>query len=103
MKGLNTLAQIFDNLVKFRSYQIGLVYNITKAYNSIKTGIVEKHLCRFWMRTDPKAQDWKIFGFTCVQFGDRPAAALMTIAVERAAETFKEVAEDLNLNEEDVK
>ena len=35
--------------------------------------------------------------------GDRPAAALMSITVEKASETYKEVAEALNLKEEDVK
>ena len=38
-----------------------------------------------------------------MQFGDRPAAALMTIAVEKAAETYKDVARDLNLSVEEVK
>ena len=44
-----------------------------------------------------------MFGFECVQFGDRPAAAIMTIAVERAAEMFQEVANDINLDVEEVK
>ena len=39
----NTLADIFNNLFKFRS-EIALVFDISKAYNSIKTGLVEKHL-----------------------------------------------------------
>ena len=85
VKGPNTLAQILNNLVKFRSYEVGLVYDITKAYNSIKTGLVEKHIRRLWMRMDPKSEDWKLYGFTCVQFGDCPAAALMSIAVENAS------------------
>ncbi len=38
-----------------------------------------------------------------MQFGDRPAAALMTIAVEKAAETYKNIARDLNLSVEEVK
>ena len=38
-----------------------------------------------------------------MQFGDRPAAALMTIAVEKAAETYEDVARDLNLSVEEVK
>ena len=37
VKGPNTLADVYDNLFKFRSYQAALVFNITKAYNSIKT------------------------------------------------------------------
>ena len=38
VKGPNTLADIYYNIFKFRSYQVALVCNITKAYNSIKTG-----------------------------------------------------------------
>ena len=90
-------------MFKFRSYQVTLVFDITKAYNSIKTGLVERHLRRFWFRENPDTDDWKIFGFNCVQFGDRPAAALMTISVEKAAETYQEVTKDLNLSVHKVK
>ena len=48
VKGPNTLADIYNNLFKFRSYQVALIFDITKAYNSIKTGLVEKHLRRLW-------------------------------------------------------
>ena len=81
---------------------MALIFDITKAYNSIRTGIVEKNLRRFWFRKNPQ-EDWKTFRFECVQFGDRPAAAIMTIAVERAAESFEEVANDLNIDVEEVK
>merc|ERR1712030_315117 len=40
VKGPNTLADIYNNLFKFRSYEIALIFDITKAYNSIKTGLV---------------------------------------------------------------
>ena len=55
------------------------------------------------MRMNPDVEDWKLYGFTCVQFGDRPAATLMTIAVEKASENYEEVAETLNLDKEIVK
>ena len=48
VKGPNTLADIFENLLKFCSYQVALIFDITKAYNSIRTGLVEKNLRRFW-------------------------------------------------------
>ena len=102
VKGPNTLADIFENILKFRSYQVALIFDITKAYNSIRTGIIEKNLRRFWFRQDLQ-DEWRTFGFECVQFGDRPAAAIMTIAVERAAETFQEVANDMNIDVEEVK
>ena len=57
---------------------------------------MEKHLRRLWFRFNPQ-EDWKIYGFNCVQFGDRPAAALMMIAVKKAAESYKAVAEESNL------
>ena len=92
------LTDIFNNLFKFRSYQIALVFDISKAYNSIKTGLVEKHLRRLWFRVNPQHDDWKIYGFNCIQFGDRPAAALMTIAVEKAAKSYEAVAKDLEIS-----
>merc|ERR1712105_419046 len=61
------------------------------------------HLRRLWFRQDPKHEEWKVYGFNCVQFGDKPAAALMTIAIERAAETYEEVAKDINLPIQEVK
>ena len=103
VKGPNTLADIYNNLFKFRSYQVTLVFDITKAYNSIKTGLVERHLWRFWFRENPETDDWKTYGFNCVQFDDRAAAALMTISVEKAAESLEEVAKDLNLSVQEVR
>ena len=41
IKGPNTLADIYNNLVKFRSYQVR--YDLTKVYNSLLTGMIERH------------------------------------------------------------
>ena len=54
------------------------------------------HLRGFQFRENPECDEWKVFDFNCVQFGDCPATSLMTIAVQRATETYKEVARDLN-------
>ena len=51
---------------------------------------------------DPE-EEWRLYGFTCVQFGDCPAATLMTIAVEKASETYEDVAVTLNIDKEVVK
>ena len=42
VKGPNTLNCLFSNLVRFRGYQVALVGDISKAYNSIKTGQIKK-------------------------------------------------------------
>ena len=90
VKGPNTLNCLFTNLVRFRGYEIALVGDISKAYNSIKTGEVERHVRRYWFRFTQN-EPWKVYGANCVMFGDRPAASLMTIAVERASESYSEV------------
>ena len=64
---------------------------------------MEKNLRRFWFWDNSETEDWKTYRFECVQFGDRPAAAIMTTAVERAAESYKEVANDLNIDVQEVK
>ena len=86
VKGPNTLNCLFTNLVRFRGYEIALVGDISKAYNSIKTGEVERHVRRYWFRFTQN-EPWQVYGANCVMFGDRPAASLMTIAVERACES----------------
>ena len=80
VKGPNTLNDIYNNLVKFRSYQVGLMYDLTKAYNSMQTDEVERHCRRFWMRMSAEDK-WELWGFNVVQFGDKPTAALLSVAV----------------------
>ena len=38
-----------------------------------------------------------MYGFDCIKFGESPAASIMTITVEKSAESYKEVTEDLIL------
>ena len=90
VKGPNTLNCLFSNLVRFRGYEVALVGDSSKAYNSIKTGQIERHVRRYFFRFSQN-EPWKIYGANCVMFGDRPAASLMTIAVERASESYSEV------------
>ena len=71
-KGPNSLNSMFDIMVRFRCYECGLVFDLTKAYNSLLTGIVEKHLRRLIWRFSSD-QDWQDFGFVVVAFGDKPA------------------------------
>merc|ERR1711873_64333 len=90
VKGPNTLNCLYSNLVRFRGYEVALVGDISKAYNSIKTGQVERHTRRYWFRFSQE-EPWKVYGANCVMFGDKPAAGLMTIAVEKASDSCSEV------------
>ena len=87
VKRPNTLNCLFTNLVRFRGNEVALVGDISKAYNSIKTGEVECHVRSYWFIFSQN-EPWKVFGANCVMFGDRPAASLMKISVARTCESY---------------
>ena len=68
----------------------------------MQTEDVERHCRRFYMRTSTE-NDWDLWGFNVVQFGDRPAAALLTVAIEKTSETWEKVAKELKINPQKVK
>merc|ERR1712105_251437 len=72
------------------------MYNFTKAYNSIKTPLVERQVCRLCF-CQSESEPWLQYSFNTVQLGDCPAAAVVSLATERASETAVEVAADLKL------
>ena len=85
MKGHDTLSDQWDVLTRWRTYERALCSDVTKAYYSLKTGELEKHLRRVCWRYGDSKKQWRIFGFNTVSFGDRPAAAFLEIAIRRTA------------------
>ena len=43
-EGPNALSSLLEVIIGFRMYEVGLVYDMTKAYQSISPGPVEKHV-----------------------------------------------------------
>ena len=89
-KGPSSLNSMFYILVRFRTYETGLVFDLTKAYHSMHTGLIEKHLRRLIWRFSP-SDDWKDFGFAVVAFGDRPAAEFLELARSITADAGKHI------------
>ena len=90
-KGPNTLNSCYGIQLKFRCHPIAIVCDISKMYHQVETTIVERHLRRLlWRHLDTSAE-FKCYGIETVNFGDRPAAAIVTIAVRRTAEIYKDV------------
>ena len=83
-RGPNSLNSMLDISLRFRCHEEGMVFDLTKAYNSLKTGLVEKHLRRFVWRFDP-SEEWADYAFDCVAFGDIPAANCLTIGMNLTA------------------
>ena len=77
-KGPKSLNSMFDITVRFRGYEEALLFDLTKAYNSLITGLVEKHLRRVVWRFSPN-DPWQDFGFAVVGFGDLPAATFLEL------------------------
>ena len=47
IRGPNSLNSMLDISLRFRCHEEGMVFDLTKAYNRLKTGPVERHLRRF--------------------------------------------------------
>ena len=59
-----------------------------KAYFSLLTGEVEKHVRRVVWRYGKRDEKWRIFAFRTVSFGDRPAGVILEVAIKKTAELF---------------
>ena len=88
--GPNSLNSMFDCMLRFRAYEHGLVYDLTKAYNQLKTGPVERHLRRLIWRFSPE-EEWQDFAFDTVAFGDCPAGNFLELGRDLVAESGREV------------
>ena len=88
MKGPNTLSDQWDILTRWRMYEVALCSDVTKAYFSIQTGEVEKHIRRIVWRYGKSNEKWRIFAFRTISFGDRPAASILEIVIKRTAKLF---------------
>ena len=63
-----------------------MVRDISNAYNSIKTGFIEKHTRRYWLRFS-KEEDWRVFEARCLMLGETPAVGVITCTIEWAKDT----------------
>ena len=88
--GPNSLNSMLGVILRFRCREIGLQYDLSKAYNSMRTGLKERHLRRFvWKSSDES--DWEDYAFDVVHFGDRCAASQLEVAKDLIADEFEEI------------
>ena len=86
MKGCNTLNDLFGVQLRFRCYPIPIVCDLRKMYHSIKTTKQETHVRRIVYRDLNKDNDIETYGIDTVNFGDRSAAAIASVALRKTAE-----------------
>ena len=92
-RGPNSLNDLYNITVRFRAYVKVFGYDLEKAYNTMETGIVERHLRRFvwrWSEDEP----WQDYGIDKVHFGDGPAACQLEVSKQKIAELGKHIDEE---------
>ena len=83
MKGPNILTNQFEVLTRWRNYEKALCSDLTKAYYSMKTGELEKHVRRVVWRFGNTDQKWRYFGYKTVSYGDKPAGVYLDIVIHK--------------------
>ena len=91
MKGPNCLNSLVDVLIRFRSYEVALVFDLTKAYMSLITGLIEMMVRLIVWRDCDRTRDWQIYGFKRVIFGDQCASVQLEVAKNKCAEAGREL------------
>ena len=93
MKGPNALNDLFGIQLRFRKHYFAVVADLRKYYQSVQTTEREKHLRRIVWRDMKTSEKVKVYGPETVMFGDRPAAAITSVAIRQTAEIYKHVDE----------
>ena len=74
--GPNQLASLHKLLLRFRMYNEGYSYDLSKCYHTLRTGPVEKFLRLLIWRYDEN-DPWIVFAYVRLAFGDKAAAGLL--------------------------
>ena len=88
----NALSSLLVVFLRWRTKEVSLVLDLTKAYQSIRTpGLLEQSVRRFVWRWGDTEAEWKIYCWLVVTFGDQLASLILELVKNRAAELGKEV------------
>ena len=93
-KGPNSLTPLFEVLITWRTYKDCVVWDLSKAYNSIDATEEHWHMRRLLWRWGKQDDEWSIFVLKDVHFGDRPAAMCLEIVKGIARDEGKAICED---------
>ena len=80
-KGPNSLEPLLVALVQWRAYKHCCVWDLTKAYNTVKTFEEEKHMRRLVWRWGDTSSPWTVYGIDAMHFGDRCATCGLKVAL----------------------
>jgi hypothetical protein len=90
-KGPNSLISLIDALIRWRSYQHCVVWDLVKAYNTVKTFVEELHMRRLVWRWGAASGPWTTFGIDVMHYGDRCAMAGLENARKLVADAGRHI------------
>ena len=85
-EGPNSLASLLEVIIGFRMCEVALTYDMTKAYQSIATGITERHVRIIIWRWCDVTKPWEILAYDVVTFGDQIAGLVLELVKGLAAD-----------------
>merc|ERR1712082_90888 len=77
-------------MLQFRAREVGLAFDLSKAYNTLRTGLTERHLRQFLWRFDHEGP-WLDLALDRVHFGDRSAASQLEVGKDMVADKGEEI------------
>ena len=83
--GPNSLNPMLDVMLRFRTYPIAVHFDLSKAYNTIRTTLPERHLRRFVWRFSPE-EDWVDYALDRAHFGDQCVATQLEVGKDLVAD-----------------
>ena len=85
-KGTNTLVPLLQSTITWQTYQLCVVWDLSKSYNVVHTTDQELHIGRLVWRSGEEEAEWKTFGFTRMHFGDNCAMCGLKVAKSKVAD-----------------
>ena len=92
-KGPNSLNDVIGITLRFRAHEKAFMYDLSKAYNTMRTSLIEKHLRRFVWRFSEE-EEWQDFGIDRVHFGDVTAACQLECSKKLLADLGRHIDEE---------
>ena len=91
-KGPNSLVPLLQAIVTWRSYEEVVVWDITKAYNSVHTFEEEMHMRKLVWRWGRMKDEWTTYGFLRMAFGDRVGTCGLEVAKQKVAQEGRAIS-----------
>ena len=94
LKGPNALNSIYEVLLNFRSYPVGILKDLSKFYNSVRASERDQHVRRVIWRDGATGDEPRIYKTRDVNFGDKNAGCLALTALRETADLYQSMSPD---------